>query len=514
MMKKKCDKNDPSKSDYYYLWHLVSLGVVSLKKNGKDFSHTLWDKLEKKDCLTPSKVLMLDVGCSSDHPNLKGRVDRENSIDFTITPYGSRLHKGDDPGPGDENFKDLDTEGLVLEHLSADDDALFEEVVQHLKASKGYMRSAGDSEKLFSSHGTAITGLAVGGPEITDKEDEPTPGVIPYFGVDPFSKLISIRTGFDDDPLQFAAALLYAWMLKPDVIIMPRGLPDPKASALEPSDDFQAELQSWANREAADLLHRIELMEAHAAGFDPKASQPFDSKKRLWVVVRALFVALSKHVPIVCASGNEGESQMSYPASLATRENGIISVGSVSALGYRSGYSNYGEGLTLVAPSDDMEVFNRHQLRGNDKQLKEFEYLLPEGALEIPYSKQALLATDVPGRFGYDIGGDVEDGEDDDQTGLYTQFGGTSGATALVGGVIALIRRAERRELCECNVRDGCDIKALLVETARRDMPTPDGDINLHTDSMNREGEEALPFESFFGAGLVDAMAAVKKALK
>lgn len=502
-------------SAYYYLWHLVSLGVMTPNRSGTGFSDTLWDKLAQLGDPDPSTVVMIDVGCSFDHPNLKGAVDPARSIDFTISPYGTRLKSHG--SKKQKNFAGLDVSSLFLEGLLNNEEEMFKDVAQHLADSTGTQREFGDSEAKFASHGTAVSGLIVGRSEhCEDAKQPPSKGVIPYFGVDPFSQLVSVRTGFDNDPLQFAAALLYAWHQKPDVIVMPRGLPDPEASIIDPKDDFKAELQSWANHEAADLLHRIKTMQAKASPHDPTAPQLSQTGRHLWRIVRALFVAISKHVPIVCAAGNEGESQLLFPANLANRENGIIAVGAVSGQGYRSGYSNYGEGLTLVAPSDDMEVFNRHQLRDLPKRLPKVDYLRPEGAKLVPYSKKALLSTDIPGSFGYDGAGDS--GSDlplaAAQSGFYTQFGGTSGASALVGGVVALVRRAERLANKGKNPRDGTDLKTLLTENARRDMPMMNEVLKINTDSMNATGEDADSFETFFGAGLIDAKAAVNIVLK
>lgn len=501
-------------SSYYYLWHLVSLGVLTPDKAQTGFADTLWDTLAARAEATPSTVVLIDVGCSFAHPNLKDRVDAARSLDFTGTPYGARLATG---SSGEQkNFAGLSVDGLHLDGLDADERAMFDEVVQHLTDSTGELRPFGDTEARFASHGTAVSGLIVGGPEhCYAKDDNPSVGVIPYFGVDPFSTLISLRTGFDNDPLQFIAALLYAWHQKPDVIVMPRGLPDPDASVVTPKDDFKAELQSWANREAADLLHRIEVLTAKASPHDPTAPQVSETGRHLWHVVQALFIAISKHVPIVCAAGNEGESQLLFPANLANRENGIIAVGAVSGQGYRSGYSNYGDGLTLVAPSDDMEVFNRHQLRETPKRVDKIGYLKPDSAMAVSYSRKGLLSTDIPGSFGYDGAGN----EDPDmpvelaKSGFYTQFGGTSGASALVGGVVALVRRAERLSGSGKGPRDGCDLKTLLMTTARRDMPMMGTTLPLKSDCMNVANEDADAFETFFGAGLIDAKAAVTAAL-
>ncbi|MCK0140562.1 S8 family serine peptidase [Aliiroseovarius sp. F47248L] len=502
-------------SNYYYLWHLVSLGVLTPDDTQTGFSDTLWDTLAAKAEAMPSTVVLIDVGCSFAHPNLKDRVDPSRSLDFTGTPYGARL--ATDKDEERKNFAGLSIDGLHLDGLEADERAMFDEVVQHLAESTGELRAHGDTEAKFASHGTAVSGLIVGGPEnCCGKDHEPSKGVIPYFGVDPFSHLISLRTGFDNDPLQFIAALLYAWHQKPDVIVMPRGLPDPEASIVTPKDDFKAELQSWANREAADLLHRIAMLAEKASPHDPTAPQVSETGRHLWRVVRALFIAISKHVPIVCAAGNEGESQLLFPANLANRENGVIAVGAVSGQGYRSGYSNYGDGLTLVAPSDDMEVFNRHQLRETPKQLDKIGYLKPDSAMAVPYSRKGLLSTDIPGSFGYDGAGDDDHDLPADvaQSGFYTQFGGTSGASALVGGVIALVRRAERLSASGKHPRDGCDLKAFLMSTARRDMPMMGATLSLKSDCMNVANEDADAFGTFFGAGLIDAKAAVTAALE
>ncbi|MGO8656540.1 peptidase S8, partial [Rhizobium ruizarguesonis] len=71
--------------------------------------------------------------------------------------------------------------------------------------------------------------------------------VIPYFGVDPFSRLISIRTSFEDDVRQFIAAFLYAYHQRADVIVLPRGLPDPKRSIVDPKNELKADLELWKN---------------------------------------------------------------------------------------------------------------------------------------------------------------------------------------------------------------------------------------------------------------------------
>lgn len=503
---------DAKTKQTYYLWHLAALGVLSVGDDGDTVQDTLWDQLAKEGDIVPSTIVMIDVGCSFDHPNLRGRIDSAASIDFSAGAQGQRLAKHATSDHAASNFSGLDVEPLNLDGLDIQDLKFFADVVQHLKDSKGQTRAAGDVEARYASHGTSVAGLIVGGPEIEQSAGQPpSPGIIPYFGVDPFSRLISVRTGFDNDPLQFIAALLYAWMQAPDVIVMPRGLPDPIDGAVTFKDDFQAELESWSSHEAADLLHRLDALTATASTLDPQSPQSGPTQARLWRAVKALVVAISKHVPIVCAAGNEGESQLLYPASLATRENGIIAVGAIAGSGYRSAYANYGDGLTLVAPSNDMAVFNRHQFRIPPERAADYACLRHADFPEIPFSPLALLSTDIGGTFGYDAGDDTD--AKTPRSGFYTQFGGTSGAAALVAGVISLVRRAERLKQSKTKPMDGVDIRALLTSTARDTLPGLGTLLELRTDNMNANTEDAESFEVFFGAGLIDARAAISSVL-
>lgn len=68
------------------------------------------------------------------------------------------------------------------------------------------------------------------------------------------------------------------------------------------------------------------------------------------VFEEALKYAEDKNVTVVCASGNSFTNQISYPAS----SKYTISVGSISNSDVRSTFSNYGEGLDLVAPGESV----------------------------------------------------------------------------------------------------------------------------------------------------------------
>ncbi|WP_442852958.1 peptidase S8 [Bacillus sp. UNC41MFS5] len=71
------------------------------------------------------------------------------------------------------------------------------------------------------------------------------------------------------------------------------------------------------------------------------------------VVEDALKYAAKKGVTVVAAAGNDGDSTLSYPG----RSEYVISVGSTDNIDQLSDFSNYGEGLDVVAPGDRVASF-------------------------------------------------------------------------------------------------------------------------------------------------------------
>jgi serine protease len=63
-------------------------------------------------------------------------------------------------------------------------------------------------------------------------------------------------------------------------------------------------------------------------------------------LITAINFAHSKNVLVVAASGNEEDDQLSYPA----KAKWVVAVGATTEDGCMGDYSNYGKGLTLVAP--------------------------------------------------------------------------------------------------------------------------------------------------------------------
>ncbi len=550
-------------TSYYYLWHLTALGVIdadygpvppappaadeSAVRALPDpvITSTVWDAIAAAGPLRPARVALIDVGISPDHPNLTTRLDRDASIDLTTHRYGARVLDILDTTTSFDReerhafFSGLNIAALGNMGLSNDDRDYLGDLVAEYAASEGVLRRLYHPESLFASHGTCCAGLIVGEPAVVAEEGAPslppdgafygdsdelrTSGnrnVIPYFGVDPFSKIISIRTSFEDDVRQFIAAFLYAYHQKADVIVLPRGFPDPKRSVVDPKNELKADLELWKNQDAANLFARIAFADQGGPELEPKAAQKGSNPDRPWHILKQLILAVSKQIPIVCAAGNSGESQLIYPANLAADNNGIIAVGAVSAEGFRSGYSNYGEGLTLVAPSDDGEVFNRHQLRLD--RLSPFAAQHDYTAFrlrEYSYSHFSLLTTDLSGIFGYDHGSDPwsailpYSNNPGIGGGYYTTFGGTSGASAQVGGLCALLQRAYKSRHNPGDRLSGPQIKSILKAASHPDAIVAPGTRKLTADCMNAEGEDVLDPSYFFGAGLPNAREAVEAVL-
>lgn len=549
-------------TSYYYLWHLTALGVIDADYGPAPLvlpdldesavravadpaiGATVWDTIAAAGPVHPARVALIDVGVSRDHPNLATRIDLEASLDLTTHRYGARVEPILDTTTSFDReerqafFAGLDIAPLGSLGLSNDDHDYLNDIAGEYAASEGVVRRLYSPESLFASHGTCCAGLIVGEPAVASESggevlpveeafgDDDLPGpstnrnVLPYFGVDPFSTLISIRTSFEDDVRQFIAAFLYAYHQNVDVIVIPRGFPDPKRSRVEPKNELKADLESWKNQDVADLFARIAVAEQGGAELEPKLAQKGSNSDRGWRILKRLIIGISKRIPIVCAAGNSGESQLIYPANLASDNNGIIAVGAVTVEGFRSGYSNYGEGLTVVSPADDGEVFNRHQLRVDT--LFPFAAQHDNGGFRMPayrYSHFSLLTTDLSGVFGYDQGADPWSSivpfsaNPGVGGGYYTTFGGTSGASAQIGGICALIQRAHKSQNGAAARLTGPQVKAILQAASSLDTAVAPGTRPLTPDCMNADGEDSQDMAYFFGSGLPDARLAVAAVL-
>lgn len=179
---------------------------------------------------------------------------------------------------------------------------------------------------------------------------------------------------------------------------------------------------------------------------------------------------------------------------------GLVVVGGMSSLMRKAGYSNWGKHLTVAAPSD------------NGHEIKKAGSVVPENVRNIfgpvEYRGASLVAAvnrEGHGRSAAPRATNVSlPGLDSINYTL--EFGGTSGAAAIVTGVVALMLSANPNLSAE-------QVISILKSTADKedldfnlDLP---GDPNL----QGLLGNFVAGHSRFFGSGKVNAFEAVKKAI-
>jgi len=167
----------------------------------------------------------------------------------------------------------------------------------------------------------------------------------------------------------------------------------------------------------------------------------------------AVKYAHAKGVTVIAAAGNDGRGKVSYPA----RYPGVVAVAATQFDGTTTFYSNWGPEVDIAAPGGNTRV----DQNGDGK---------PDGVLQ---------NTIVPGNISQND---------------YLWFMGTSMAAPHAAGVAALIVGA--------GVTKPDAVEKILMETARRPAA--------------RAGEKPADgttgrFDDHYGAGTIDALAALKK---
>ena len=127
----------------------------------------------------------------------------------------------------------------------------------------------------------------------------------------------------------------------------------------------------------------------------------------------------------------------------------------------------------------------------------------PIKILDVHFSPERLITLDVPGPRGYKAGGRrgpvlTRNEAVDDPSALYTAFGGTSGAAALVAGLISLIQRKNSTRL------NGVDVKNKLTAAPNPNLDVSswywlDGRTLLKGDAVN--GVRNPDSKALFGKG-------------
>ena len=168
---------------------------------------------------------------------------------------------------------------------------------------------------------------------------------------------------------------------------------------------------------------------------------------------------------------------------------GVITVAATSSRKRKAGYSSWGRHVTVSAPSSNTHRIVKYIAPGTDP-------------------RRVLFEADYRG-LGQVAGCNRQDHgkpfEPIPEAPNYTRtFGGTSGAAPIVAGIAALMLSVNP-DLSAAQVRD------ILVETATRDL---DAALDLATDPnlQGLSGAFTNGHSIFFGAGKVDALAAVERA--
>jgi serine protease len=221
-------------------------------------------------------------------------------------------------------------------------------------------------------------------------------------------------------------------------------------------------------------------------------------------VVSQVFSVLDANpkLVIVASSGNSNLDGSGYPAAIP----GVLSVGASNLEGNRSPYSNYGRRLDVIAP-------------GGDTALKQSGGILTTGGTFLEDFWQGLK----PPQYAW--------GPAFDPLGQYVQVQGTSFSSPVVAGVVALMRQADpdrkldRTQIVDI-IRKTADYQPLQVVQRDQNLyrlqkgipsttiPLPNFNFPVSNPGIQKPGE-VIPIEQYyFGAGLVNAAAAVEQTQK
>lgn len=399
-------------ANYDALWHLKAMGVLD-----KNNAPTGWTTTAAK----PTRVAIIDTSVAATHPNLVDAINPTLSLDLYSARLGSFPFLNATDTLGDLKLNARTTLVSDMPHSSR----LLTEFIDRLSAGQDahYNGIRPMASPMFSTHGTCVAGLVGARPTIAQKKTHDGRVVdlpLPYVGVDHSCEIVQISTNFDPDPDQLILAFLYAHLISADVILLPRTIPDPLRMTPE--------------------ISGIAMGDATLQHLTQRVAQSDDTLEK-WEELASLIVAVSMHCPVVCAAGNANEADGIYPANLATNHNGIISVGAVNAKGYVSGFSNT-DSTTVVAPSNDAELFDRTEVRLDEQRHDYDPRGVPATNCNDKYSHFDIITTDVPGPGGYS-GSAVSHVATTDEPmvefgSYFCRFGGTSASSALVCGFISL----------------------------------------------------------------------------
>jgi subtilisin-like proprotein convertase family protein/subtilisin family serine protease len=178
--------------------------------------------------------------------------------------------------------------------------------------------------------------------------------------------------------------------------------------------------------------------------------------------------------------------------------SGIVTVGAMSSLKRKSGYSSWGPHLTVTAPSNNMHyimAFVPPGTPGRDAFVANYRGLGQVAAANRPGHGSPFSPI---GRFDDPTTPELQEN-------IYTRnFGGTSGAAPVVTGVAALMISANPELSAQ-------EVRQILMSTADRDLD-PVLDLVNDPNVQGLPGIFTADRSLFFGSGKVNVLHAVRRA--
>jgi subtilisin family serine protease len=433
------------------------------------------------------KVVVFDTGVDVIHPNLHPNIVLEDARDFDHTLE-------EEVGFDASEIKDLRENAAKADYLHRERLRKQQQAAQSQAHSLGPVLPSTDRLELdrakttariynpHDAHGTASAGIVAAAANGT--------GCV---GVAPECAIVPVRISTNVELKSLIAAVKYAGRVG-QLILMPRSLPwvdPPRAQgaedgeqppAPEAAENEHPSLRQAVHPRAQEIWQKLNETDGEAfwRALDNK------SEHELSAILFAAISEVAARVPVVCASGNNGTASLIYPACLEA----TIAVGACNEKGRRSTYGQYGRGLDLVAPSNDVPARSESLVRCSEDMLGADEK--PEDFGFERLGMFGIETTDNLGPFGYnpDPPGDYCEADGD------FAFGGTSAAAAQVAGVVALMLSANRN-------LEPVDIKKILQRASTLE--------HLRGEPAEDQ-KEAAPTAREFGAGLIDAAKAVQAA--